>query len=351
MGWWLYQNKTAMLAAGWTVKFSSDGTTGPASAADTTDRWPSAAVGPVTRATIAAAAQSWMVLQNVDGVQVLFAFQGGSDDICRVSMSQAGSFTLAAPTTQQPTAADEVIATNGVSVINATTSGDRVMSIGCTTESWWCCSFRASAIILFLSVEKIDSACDTVVLAQPYIVSKLTNVSATTGNAGGSATAMGGHSTINAQNASAWRGVATRVVTGGTGRIIRVGGGARTAPCAPANNSNLEISMGPGDYSGAGQPNGNMVANPPALNNGTIPVLTIGWFGERTANMDGYLGQPIDWWYAHTTSTAIPATGDFVSALAPGDSQATPVRTNWLVCIGAGVIRPWLNAAATMQIT
>lgn len=347
MGWWLYQNKLAMTTAGWTVVFSCDGTTGPTNSSDTTDRWASSA-NCQTRATSAAAAQSWIVLANADGVQVLFAFQGASDDICRVSMSQGALFTLAGTTTNQPTATDELIITNGTTVINATTSADRVMSIGCTTESWWSACFRAGAITLYLSVDKIDSACDTTTLAKPYVGAKLTNIQ--TGVSVGSP--LGGHSSGFAQTSASWFGVATRVVTVGTNRIIRVGGGCRCAPMVPGASGLQQLSAGPGDYSAwAAMPNGYTVATTPALNGGGVPVLTIDWFGEKSTNCDGYLGSPIDWWYAHTAGASFPTTADMIAALAVADTQSSSLRSNWLVCIGSAVIRPWLNAAATLQIT
>ena len=55
-GWFFYENKTKMLAAGWTVKFTCNGTTGPSGAGDTTDRWLSIA-NASTRGASAATAQ------------------------------------------------------------------------------------------------------------------------------------------------------------------------------------------------------------------------------------------------------------------------------------------------------
>lgn len=328
LGWWVYKQTVAMLAAGWTCKFSSTGLVGPASGADTTNRITSAGDF-VTRATIAASPQSWIVLQNVDGVQVLFAFQGASDDIARVSMSQSGAFTVAGTTTHQPTATDEIIGTTGGTLINATTSGDRVMSIGCTTESWWCATYRSAVLINFISVDKIDSACSTATLAQPYIISKIQDPKyyVQSGQPGGSisATAVG---------AAGWLGFCTRVFTVGAFRNIAVGGGGRSVPDNGVNSSNLTY----------------WTAVRPALQAGTsIPLFKLDLMGKATdANSDGYLGSPIDWWFAITNSNATPTQGDMIGALAPGDTQATALRSNWLVAFGAGVIRPWLNAAASL---
>ncbi len=328
MGWFLYEHKRAMLAAGFTVKFSSDGTTGPASAADTTDRWASQSSGPLTRATVAAAVQSWIVMQNVDGVQTLLTYQGASDDIARISMSQSGAFTLAGTTTHQPTATDEVICTSTMSVINATASGDRVMHMGCTTESWWSATLRAGSWVQFMGIEKIDPACDTAVLAQPYVVCRYTNLNI--GETIGLAT--GGIMNVSI-GASTWHGQGSRVYTSGAFRAIRVGGGQITHPRS-AGNSAWTFST-PG-------------AMQPSLQNGNGTILLpIHWFGEETANLQGYFGKPIDWWYGWGTSVGAPSFGDMITGLDPGDTQGTALRSNWLIAFGAGVIRPWRNAAAS----
>lgn len=355
MGWWLYENKARLLACGWTLMGTSDGAGasfgGP-------DLWSSASVGPLMRGLTAASPQSWAVLENADGLQLLFTYQGAGvapvgDDICRISMSQAGLFILGGGgATHQPTATDEVIITHETSVINATASADRVMSLGCTDKDWWNATYRAGSIVLYLSCNEVDSACDLVTLAVPYAVSKLNNMTADGSGPGSNVTqrtSIGGYGSGDpAQSATAFLGVATRVVTSGVPRIIRVGGGARTVPTAtafyvgavgPASNINSQSTLG------------HTLSTPPALNNGTIPVLTIDWFGEYAAGMDGYLGSPIDWWYGHTSLYYLPNLGDMIAALAPGDTQATPLRSNWLVALGAGVIRPWLNAAATLQVT
>jgi hypothetical protein len=354
IGWWLYENKTRLLAAGWTIKWTCDGATGPGGAGDTVDRWASAANCQVLGAA-SGDAQSWAVLQNADGVQLLFTLQGASYDIARVSMSQGGLFvpqSYTNPTnTYQPTATDEIIATLGTSVIGATASADRVMSIGCTNKDWWCSCYRAGAITLYLACNQVDSACDLVVFAKPYVVAKLTDMTA---NGGGGfnapfATAVSAPNNNYVYGTAGHRGVLTRVITSGLPRNLRVGGGMRAAPTGVGDNP-MTRTFPPGEFYDASV-QGHSLTTPPALNNGTIPVFTIDWFGAKEANMDGYLGSPIDWWYAHTSSYALPATGDMIAALAPGDTQATALRSNWLVALGAGVIRPWLNAAANLEIT
>lgn len=351
MGWWLYQNKTKLVAAGWTLIGTSNGTTAAFDGGGG-DRWTSDSVGPVTIGAAAGNPQSWALLANADGVQILFAYQGATADIARISMSQAGLYALAGTVTHQPTAADECLMTTGSSIINATASADRVMSIGCTTEQWWCSTYRASAVIFYLSLDKIDSACDLVVLAKPYVTSKLNNLTCDTFNIEKSIeTSVGSPSAAAVLGAASWRGISTRIVTSGVPKIAAFGGGAR---CAPNGGNLINQScgaVGPGTSNALGAQSGGTIATPPAVNNGTIPVFTIDWFGYKSAGYDGYLGAPIDWWYGHTSSVAIPAQGDFIAALAPGDIQSDPLRSNWLVVLGSGVIRPWLNVAANLEVT
>lgn len=114
--------KNAMKAAGMNVKGSCSAGTG---AMDAADRWNSS--GDVTpRATSAGASQAWIVVTMANGVDVLIAFQGASDDIARVSFSPGGLYVAASTPSNQPTATDEVILMQAVSLIGATASGDRV---------------------------------------------------------------------------------------------------------------------------------------------------------------------------------------------------------------------------------
>jgi hypothetical protein len=355
MGWWLYENKAALVTAGWTLIGTSNGTTAAFDGGGG-DRWTNATTGVLMRGLTTVLPQSWAVLENADGLQLCFAYQGAGtapvgDDICRVSMSQAGIFTLAVgDPTRTPTATDEVIITDGVSVINATASADRVMSMGCTSKDWWNATFRAGAVVLYMACNEIDTACDSVTFAVPYAVCRVQDTTADSGSPGFGVprgTVAASHHT-SVPIGTTYRGPSTRVVTSGVPRIIRLGGGVRTNPAPPATS--YPGCYGLGFYS-AVSITFTLVSTPPALNNGTIPVLTLDWFGENTALMDGYLGSPIDWWYGHTSNQSVPAIGDMIAALAPGDTQATPLRSNWLVAIGSGVIRPWLNAAASLQTT
>ncbi len=112
----------------YTLKWTSSGGVGPTNSSDNTDRLPNAAAW-TPRATVAAASQAWFVVTGAFGEQILVAFQGASDDICRISFSPGGLFVLAGTTTHQPTATDEQVVLSVTSVVNSTASGDRILHI------------------------------------------------------------------------------------------------------------------------------------------------------------------------------------------------------------------------------
>lgn len=329
MGWFAYENLTALKAKGWTVKWTSDGTTGPANSADATDRITSAAAF-ATRATLAAAPQAYLVVQNADGVQLLIAYQGATDDVCRISYSEGGLFTLAGTTTHQPTATDEMLLSTGNSVVNATLSADRVMTVWATTESWACALYRSGGLQQFIGVEKFDSAIATAIKAQPYMCYRLLDTTYGSSNQG----AVTGVIVATAFGAAGWHGAAVRHTFGGTPRVSKM-----NAPFG--TNSGVSSA-----------PTTNVVAlnNQPAMQNlGAMPLIPIVWWGERTANLDGLAGTAFDWWLGYGITTSTPAQGDFFPGLEPGDAVDATPRTNWLVAIGAPIVRPWKNVAATLQ--
>lgn len=335
--WWLYQNKAAMLAAGWTVQMSCDGVTG-----DATDRWASAA-NCTTRFNGAAGAQSFCVLRNADGLEVLLAYSGATDDICLIAYSIASHFVLAGTPAQQPTAADQVTLSTGNTIVNATTSADRVMSIWATTESWASCLFRQSALVCYAGVEKIDSYCGAGVFTVPYVAYRYAIV-------GGlrrieSNATVGGTGVCCAQGATAIgsagaAGMIARVFTSAATRNIRLAGMVALASVPVGSTTQTIVA------------NSLTFAATPALQNGAIPLVPLYLVGELATVVDGVLGTPIDWFQGLTSSTATPAIGDFCPGYDPGDTPGvTSVRTNWWVVLGSATIRPWRNAGASLEIT
>lgn len=154
---YLFQIKEFLKLNGYTVRGSSDGTTG---AMDLADRWVTAA-NAGTRATVAGAPQSWIVLRDGSGVDILLTYQGASDDIARFSFSASQLFVAAGTPTHQPTATDERVITSAVTVIGSTASGDRLWN-GWVDSTFKLCRFaviRAQTLVgLVWGVEEVDSA-------------------------------------------------------------------------------------------------------------------------------------------------------------------------------------------------
>jgi hypothetical protein len=125
---YLFGVKEFLKARGYTVRGSSNGTTSsPANTlvSDGVDRWVTAA-DVTTRGAASGNAQSWIVLRDAGGVDVLLAYQGATDDIARYSFSVGQLFTTQATGTFQPTATDEAVPQSGSTLINAAVTGDRV---------------------------------------------------------------------------------------------------------------------------------------------------------------------------------------------------------------------------------
>jgi hypothetical protein len=161
----LFQVKTFLETNGYVVRGSSDGVTagmdGPG-----TDRWVTAA-NAGTRGTVAAAVQSWIILRDASGVDILLTYQGAGvsptgDDLGRLSFSAGQLFVLAGTPTHQPTATDErVFVANTVSLIGSTASGDRLWN-GWVDSTSKLCRFAVirNQIIVGTTwgVEEVDSA-------------------------------------------------------------------------------------------------------------------------------------------------------------------------------------------------
>lgn len=339
-GWYIYQNHAFLITKNWTVKFTSNGVTGPASGADTTDRIISNAAASV-RGANATSVQSWTVLENPDGVQILFAFQGATDDVIRISFSLAGLFTINGTDSRyQPTATDESVFCQGNSVVNAGTSLDRVMTIWAADDgtAWSNILFRNNATQTMLGFEKINSVCAPGVLDKPYFAYRY-NAFDQSNAPGGNGPVYDVHST--GAGAAGWFGGMARVFTLGAARHTRVGAGTIALNSQPQGN--ILINQG-------------FLSNAPALQNGTMPLLPIFLSGEKAANIDGFLGTPHDWWIGYSGSTTVPAFNDFIPGFDPGDVPGVSggqtgvgdVRTNWFIAIGKTMIRPWKNAAASI---
>lgn len=155
----LYGIKNTLVTNGWTVKYSCDGTTGPANAGDHTDRWTDATKAG-TRGANTSTAQSWIVLTDADGVDFMLSFTGSADNQARFAYSHGGNYTPAGTTTFPATATDEVVVLSG-DFTNSTASGDRVYQIAYTTDkrNWRVWIYRDHQLIgAIFGVESFDSA-------------------------------------------------------------------------------------------------------------------------------------------------------------------------------------------------
>lgn len=341
-GYVLYENKAAMKLAGWTVVWTCDGSTGPASDGDHTDRWLSKADAD-SRGANASSAQSFAVLQNVDGVQVLLAFQGANDYNVRISFSPSGLFARAGTPTNQPTATDEIIIQPvGNSIANTTTSGDRVMSIWCSddTRNWCFAVYRAGTLQNYVGVEQVINLCANNVFGTtgsnniPYVGFRFTTTTRALG--AGNPCDTWANVAIGATNAL---GFSARVFTNSTLQALRAIGSAFIASHVPGTSI-------------AAAATGTVADKPPLQGGAGSLMVPIYLVGEKNANLDGLLGICIDWWQMIASTTAVPAVADSIPGFEyTDDVNVDPVRSNWLISLGGAVIRPWRNAAASLEIT
>ncbi len=126
----IYTVVKRLINQGWTVKGSCDGTTG---AMDGVDRWTD-----VTKARVrfngSAGAQSWFVLTDADGANVVFTYNAAVDDVYSMWWSPTGVAAAAGTPAQEPTATDKILnnkffTTTPGTIVGTTTSGDRLVSI------------------------------------------------------------------------------------------------------------------------------------------------------------------------------------------------------------------------------
>jgi hypothetical protein len=341
MGWWAYRNKEALLASGWTMVFSSTGAAGPSSAGDTTDRIASAASF-ATRVTGTGTSQSWFVVENSLGCQLLIAYMGASDDICLVAYSQGGLFTpqgYTFPTnTYQPTATDKAFISIANSVINATTSGDRVMTTWVEPDSWANAIFRGGSLVGYMGLETFDSAVNPSIQAAPMLAFRFTS---------GSLVNSAAHPLITFANSfpgdgAGWVGVYTFHNYAGTYKYTR--GMAYAAGWVT------------GGFGYVVNPNTNpwqtSTSTPRLQNNaaiGLIPLILNGVSSNQTFSFSdtenyGFMGVAQDWFWGMNHNTLL---NDVFAGYEPTDLVTDAPRSNWMIAFGPGCIRPWKNASGS----
>lgn len=330
--WWAFTNFSALVSNGWTVKYTCDGTTGPSSGADHTNRLASRS-NFTTQGAAAGNAQSFFVVTNTEGVDLVVCYQGATNDVLRISYSIGGLFTPAGTSNQQPTATDETVVSSGNSIVNATASLDRVMTVwtSADTKQWSMALCRNNAIVNIMGLERVSDLTASGVFTVPYVGYRLTStvrdlsIGSPVGGISGTAVGATGHV-----------GIVARVFTAGSFRALRAGGGELILPPAPGNATSISNSFN---------------ATPPALQASVgSPLFPLYWMGEKALNLDGFLGFPVDWWSQYTSSLGTPAIGTFIPGYEVGDTPGvSPLRTNWLVALGPMMIRPWLNSDTSFQ--
>jgi hypothetical protein len=337
-GWFIYENHAFLKTKGWTVVGTSDGLTaafdGPA------DRLASKANCQVI-AAIVGAPQSWSLLENTDGVQLLITYQGSSSDRIRISYSPGGLFVVNSPATHQPTATDEMVVSTGNTVVDPTVGLDRVMTIWASNDSkhWMVALYRNGTTITNIGVERVtDITGATGVFAVPYVGYRWNNYTMASSAA---TTILGGpmhNPTPVAFGAATFFGCGARVFTGAAFRTTRISAG------------NIFLSATPDGFN---RSFGAFFNDSPALQGGLEHALvTPFWNGESVVNLEGFVAAPIDFYYSYTSSlTASPAFGTFYPGWEPGDTPGvTSPRTNWLIAFGPAMVRPWRDAAPTLEI-
>jgi hypothetical protein len=128
----LFGIATYLVSKGWVVKGSCNGTTG---AMDGVNRWTSASTV-TTRGASTTNANSWIVLTDASGYDTLLSYVGSTDDVARLSVSFTGDFIAAGTPNQTPTSTtNEQVVLSGQSLINSTTSQDRLWTCWTSSDS------------------------------------------------------------------------------------------------------------------------------------------------------------------------------------------------------------------------
>lgn len=284
--------------AGYTVKYTSTGSTGPSSASDHTDRWLSFS-NCATRGTAAGTNQSFAVLTDGNGCDLLLTYQGASDDIARISFSPSGLFVPAGTSTQQPTATDELVVLTGTSLVGGTASLDRVWHAMATKDrrSLRFFIYRAGSLMNSVGLELCltNGVIDNGVSFNPPVVGWAT--SQATINAAPSNGSVVGPGTTN--NGGIARINSTSVAVGGCGESY----------LGSLVGTSLTL-----DLQGGG------------------PVVVPVGFATSTASVAGKIGNRIDCWFGYWTG--VPQQGDalgdlthvfFGTGIHPWDGVSYPV--------------------------
>lgn len=315
----IYTIITRLINEGWTCKGSCDGTTG---AMDGVNRI-TAGNKFQTRFSGAAGAQSWIVLTDGDGADIVWSFNSAADDRVNFWWSPGGHAVAAGTPAQEPTATDQmrtftVWTTAFVSMVGTATSGDRLVSVWTTADkkNFRVAIARANAWVICYGKETYTPATlgAGITLHPGYIFcfpgDSFTSV---TGQAyrGMLGYAFGASSTAPDQFMT--RGYRTD----GAGAALEL---ARYTLCAGiASSLNVSPDLG------------TLMNTQPILQGGASYILRRMGLVSQTSGHEGFVGKMKDWYFGHLAATI--------------GSGATYGTLNWIVMNGVlnggGFIWPW----------
>lgn len=130
--------KSFLKSNGYTVIGSSDGVNaGTAGTPDGVDRWVSASDA-ATRGGGGTDPQSWVILRDGNGVDILIAVQGYSSFSATIRVSTRQLFVVQAVTTRTPVASDQITILAGGDMVGSQADGDRVWHGWVDSDSKMC---------------------------------------------------------------------------------------------------------------------------------------------------------------------------------------------------------------------
>lgn len=303
MATFLYGVATFLVAHGYAVKGSCDGTTG---AMDGVNRWATKA-NAVTRGAASGNAQSWIALTDASGCNVLIAYQGASDDVARVSFSPAGLFVAAGTPANQPTATDEQVIVTGTTLINATASADRLWSAWVSSDSkMFRVAIARSGVFVggVWGVELYSSIAVSPAVTNPAVFGWFQGVAS-----------LNVITSWNAVYAANSRGGVGKVAVSSVGINITIGGTAESVGAVAIAGITPELQGSGG------------------------PIIQSLGLASGTAGARGKLGNRIDAWFSNDTQAdgAVTTGKDFIlltgsgstgqGLLLPWDSSTTPTMS------------------------
>ncbi len=314
MGNYLFAVSQFYLAHGYTCKGSCDGVTG---AMDGVNRWASAA-NCITRGATTANANSWMVLVDANGCNILMSYVGATDDIAIIAYSRAGLYVAAGTPANTPTATDELVLASATTVINNTAAA--------TQRNLFMWVDSASQMMrVLLTLQTTDNPCG-ITWGVEVFDATLQDKTISPSVWGFAYSGSGGFFGVGSGTSAGFMGAYSQVAGNYQGGRIRVNGSAVNI------NGGIIYSAGAGAFS---LPWCNLT---PELQGGVgYPIWGPLRLGSSTSGFTGMVAQLFDWWTCRynnlTTSNAgdtydnknFMAVGIGGGLLWPGDGSTTPV--------------------------